>query len=498
MLSILSLLLIPVAIALRRLWIKWQEDRAYASLNVPVIKGSETTDYKALIRSQYVNDPEQVFILQTPFRRVIVLPDRLVNEYTWLPEASVTSAGDLCERFLGDYTCVGSMYPDTPGDRSHTAIGYAKQQLTKNASFIMPTAHDEIEASIAEIFGECSDWTGFPLHQAMCKIMLRVYQTVFVGGELARNETWMKYCTEHSAAAMRAAVALSKWDPILRPVAALFIPEMRDLRRRFNILRDFVAPIHKARFTEMQKPGFKNPHDLVQHFIENAGKDKHNTSKLIEGFVILNFAGVVSTGTVLTQALFDLAAHPEYIEPLREESRSLVASEGTIRLRPASLAKLQNMDSFFKESQRFNHANLLSVYRKIIKPLPLTNGMTLPANSYVAVSNAYAVISGEKKQPHEFNGFQWAEKRAIAGNESKYTYVSVGPESVEFGAGRNACPGRFFATNVLKATLSRLLLEYDFKLPDGKDRPVNNFNHLFSLIYDTTATLEFRKKGKQG
>ena len=61
-----------------------------------------------------------------------------------------------------------------------------------------------------------------------------------------------------------------------------------------------------------------------------------------------------------------------------------------------------------------------------------------------------------------------------------------------------ACPGRFFATNVLKATLSRLLLEYDFKLPDGKDRPVNNFNHLFSLIYDTTATLEFRKKGKQG
>ena len=52
--------------------------------------------------------------------------------------------------------------------------------------------------------------------------------------------------------------------------------------------------------------------------------------------------------------------------------------------------------------------------------------MTLPANSYVAVSNAYAVISGEKKQPHEFNGFQWAEKRAIAGNESKYTYVSVG------------------------------------------------------------------------
>lgn len=106
MLSILSLLLIPVAIALRRLWIKWQEDRAYASLNVPVIKGSETTDYKALIRSQYVNvfylhllmrrllinvqDPEQVFILQTPFRRVIVLPDRLVNEYTWLPEASVS------------------------------------------------------------------------------------------------------------------------------------------------------------------------------------------------------------------------------------------------------------------------------------------------------------------------------------------------------------------------------------------------------------------------
>jgi hypothetical protein len=137
------------------------------------------------------------------------------------------------------------------------------------------------------------------------------------------------------------------------------------------------------------------------------------------------------------QALLDLAARPEYIEPLRQEAQAIIAQEGTIRLRPTALAKLWKMDSFLKESQRFNHANLLSVYRKTTKqPLTLSNGLVIPREAHIAASNAYSVIGDDGKY-REFNGFQWAELRSVKGNEHKYTYVLPGPGALEFGAGRN-------------------------------------------------------------
>lgn len=53
---------------------------------------------------------------------------------------------------------------------------------------------------------------------------------------------------EHSPVAMAASVALSKWPWFARPVVAEFLPEMRELRRRFNKLASFIEPLHKVSF----------------------------------------------------------------------------------------------------------------------------------------------------------------------------------------------------------------------------------------------------------
>lgn len=42
---------------------------------------------------------------------------------------------------------------------------------------------------------------------------------------------------------------------------------------------------------------------------------------------------------------------------------------------------------------------------------------------------------------------------------------------MNFGAGRYACPGRFFASMELKLLLAQLLVRFDFRFPDGKGRP---------------------------
>ena len=52
-----------------------------------------------------------------------------------------------------------------------------------------------------------------------------------------------------------------------------------------------------------------------------------------------------------TQALYHLAAHPEYMKPMREEVEAVLADEGGWS--KAALQKMRKVDSFLKECQRY-------------------------------------------------------------------------------------------------------------------------------------------------
>ena len=53
----------------------------------------------------------------------------------------------------------------------------------------------------------------------------------------------------------------------------------------------------------------------------------------------------------MTHALFDLAARPEYIEPLRAEAQEVTELEGWSK---SAISKLYKMDSFVHESVRYS------------------------------------------------------------------------------------------------------------------------------------------------
>lgn len=56
----------------------------------------------------------------------------------------------------------------------------------------------------------------------------------------------------------------------------------------------------------------------------------------------------------LSNVLYDLAAHPEYIAVLREEVERISAEEPDGKIRKKTMPKLRKLDSFIKESQRVN------------------------------------------------------------------------------------------------------------------------------------------------
>lgn len=67
-----------------------------------------------------------------------------------------------------------------------------------------------------------------------------------------------------------------------------------------------------------------------------------------------SFAAIHTTSMTLTNAMYDLAAHPEYQDVLREEIARISAEEPNGRLRKKTMPKLRKLDSFLKESQRMN------------------------------------------------------------------------------------------------------------------------------------------------
>jgi hypothetical protein len=72
------------------------------------------------------------------------------------------------------------------------------------------------------------------------------------------------------------------------------------------------------------------------------------------------------------------------------------------------------------------------------------------------------------------------------------------PDSLEFGHGSHACPGRFFAVNVLKAIVAHLLLKYDLKLRDGDTANAQpKYNRILVLMPDIERVVEFRRRGRK-
>jgi Cytochrome P450 len=49
--------------------------------------------------------------------------------------------------------------------------------------------------------------------------------------------------------------------------------------------------------------------------------------------------------------LYDLAVHPEYVQPLSEEIETIVAQEGWTK---STIMKMRKLDSFLKESIRLH------------------------------------------------------------------------------------------------------------------------------------------------
>lgn len=116
---------------------------------------------------------------------------------------------------------------------------------------------------------------------------------------------------------------------------------------------------------------------------------------------------------------------------------------------------------------------LVAFNRIALTDLTLSSGLQIPAGTHICIASRNILFDPEiTPNPDVFDGLRYYKMRENNNIEGhKYQYVNLDDFNMNFGAGRYACPGRFFASMELKLLLAQLLLKFDFQFPPGKNRP---------------------------
>jgi cytochrome P450 len=126
------------------------------------------------------------------------------------------------------------------------------------------------------------------------------------------------------------------------------------------------------------------------------------------------------------------------------------------------------MDSFLRESGRYNNTGLTSLTRNARKEFRFKDGTVVPPGAIVTAPALHLHRSEEfYADPNVFDGFRFSRLKEESQKATKHQMVSTDIEYLPFGHGKHACPGRFFAVNEMKLIFAKLIQRYDLRLVPG-------------------------------
>jgi len=231
------------------------------------------------------------------------------------------------------------------------------------------------------------------------------------------------------------------------------------------------------------------PNDLVSWLMDAAEGPELTAECLTTRVLVVNFAAIHSSSNLFTQALYRLAANPQYIQPLREEVEGIVEKDGWSKV---AVSKMRKVDSFLKECQRIEGIHTATLSRKALKDFTFSDGTFIPKGTLIhAATLSLHHDKNFYKNPEVFEPFRFAHMRE---DDPKHQFASTSIEYLPFGLGKHACPGRFFAAAELIFMLAHVVMTYDVKMA-GDNATYPPSQHIGTFIaVNPRAKVMFRNR----
>jgi cytochrome P450 len=205
-----------------------------------------------------------------------------------------------------------------------------------------------------------TDWTPYNFAHKIPYMVARVSSLVFVGETICHNDEWIDVSVNYALDSFQAMRELRTWPSVLRPIVHWFLPSTQKLRSHLKKANSLISHEidRRALIREGKLPAENPPHkpDALDWLRETAEAQNNFTIDQARSQVGLALAAIHTTSNLITNVMYDLAAYPEYFQPLRDEIHAVAAEDGV--LKKTSLLKLKLMDSIMKESQRTHPLSL--------------------------------------------------------------------------------------------------------------------------------------------
>ncbi|KAJ5564247.1 hypothetical protein N7513_000489 [Penicillium frequentans] len=445
---------------------------------------------RALIAEGFTKGRD-AFQVMAPTRPLIVLHPKYIDEIKSHPHLDFEGATQ--KHFFSGR--IPGFEPFHTNGASRVLLDSVRIKLTQALGGLTIPLSKETAVTVKDAFPPSDGWKPYNFSRKVPYMVARISTMAFLGQKACRNEDWINVAVHYTIDSFNGARELRLWPSILRPVVHYFLPSIQKVRYHPGVARAIVKQEIEERnmIRDSKLPPDDPPQTQVDalDWFEELSTAYNMPFDMTRGQVALSLAAIHTTSNLLTNIMYDLAAYPEYFQPLRDEITAVIAEDG--ELKKTSLLKLKLMDSVMKESQRTHPISMTSLNRLALEAIPLSDGTIIPKGAMIAVSAHINQDETIYPSPEKYDGYRFLKKRQEPGHEHKHQFVTTTRESYGFGHGVHACPGRFFAANESKILLIHLLLKYDWKLKDDSGRP-KSFEMGSEIVTDPTVELLVRSR----
>ncbi|RYC62857.1 hypothetical protein CHU98_g3352 [Xylaria longipes] len=411
--------------------------------------------------------------------RIVILPLSLLEELTGLPPTVANPQAALERDLLGHFTGLDLIIEN----RLHHII--VQRKLTPRIPLLVPRIESSIAQAAEELLPLTNEWTKILPYQVLSRIAARSVAHAIVGPAFCEEEKWLDISCQYTES-----FVLRTMPDWLQTFTYFLLPSywecQRHLREAKLLLSGHIQTLIEKNDAGLWAPEDDNADDLnVLSWLAAMAKGRdRNPHVITHVLVLVALASVHTTLLRMVNVLYDItAAGPDLRSELVDEIKR-VSEKGWSN---SSYDQLYRLDSVMRESQRHSPPTILGLKRLFRQPYTFQDGTHITAGTYVSMP-IYAIENDEKHTPNPqgfdgFRSFRTRQELEAAGRPQTdikdLSFSSPTQTILNFGYGKAACPGRFFASQVVKIVLAKLLTEYDFEFLHGTTRPKNLLIHEF-------------------
>ncbi|PYH88578.1 cytochrome P450 [Aspergillus ellipticus CBS 707.79] len=157
--------------------------------------------------------------------------------------------------------------------------------------------------------------------------------------------------------------------------------------------------------------------------------------------------------------LLELCVRPEWQDALRKEA---LEHQGNLA---SMIDHLPLLDSFMRETARFNALDKVAIRRKALTDYTFTSGSPIVRAGSVLCVSSYDLTRNSNiyPDPNHFDGMRFINGRC---RDASSRFADVSENHLIWGYGSLACPGRNHASFILKMVVVHLVINYTMRLAD--------------------------------